>query len=158
MATSFNYAPDYAVPPGATLKEILESKKMPQAEFAVRMGMTEKTISQIINGAAPISYETALKLEMVLGVSANFWSAREAQYRSALIRVRETEQFQTEKEWLKLLPVAELIKRRFVSATDDAALLVRQCLAFFGVTSVEAWKSIWMEPQTQFRGAKAHER
>jgi plasmid maintenance system antidote protein VapI len=155
---TFAYTPDYAVPSGASLKEILESKEMPQAEFAVRMGMTEKTISQIINGTAPISYETASKLEMVLGVPAHFWNAREAQYRDALLREKEAERFQEEKEWLRHLPVAELVKRNFISATEDVALKVRQALAFFGVTSIEAWKEIWLHPQVQFRGAKAHER
>jgi plasmid maintenance system antidote protein VapI len=45
------------------------------------MGMSQKTISQIVNGVAPISYRTAYKLEMVLGIPARFWNAREARYR-----------------------------------------------------------------------------
>jgi TetR/AcrR family transcriptional regulator len=62
------FQPDYAVPPEATLAETLEAKGMLQAELAIRTGLAEKTISQIVHGAAPITYETALKLEAALEV------------------------------------------------------------------------------------------
>jgi hypothetical protein len=35
---------------------------------------------------APIHFETAEKLEMVLGVPARFWNRRESQYRAALMQ------------------------------------------------------------------------
>ena len=80
----YPYKPDYAVPPGATLKETLRVKSLSQAALARRTGLAEKTISQIISGKAPITYKTAEKLEMVLGVSASFWNAREHSYREQL--------------------------------------------------------------------------
>lgn len=76
MPKTYPFQPDYAVPPGATLKETLEAKGLSQADLAVRSGMAEKTISQIVNGIAPISCETAEKLELVLGIPASFWNAR----------------------------------------------------------------------------------
>src|SRR5580692_1207346 len=105
MVTKNGFAPDYAVPPGETLRESLEMKGLSQIDLAVRTGLTEKTISQIINGVAPISYETAEKLEMVLGSPARFWNARESQYREALMRQQESERLASEVEWLKLIPV-----------------------------------------------------
>ena len=77
MSAKYPYTPDYAVPPGTTLKETLDEKGISQAQLAVRTGLAEKTISQIVNGIAPISYETAGKLELVLGIPARFWNARE---------------------------------------------------------------------------------
>ena len=38
-----------ATPPGATIREQLESRGMRQNEFAKRMSMTEKHISRLIN-------------------------------------------------------------------------------------------------------------
>ena len=49
--------------------------------------MAEKTVSQIINGVAPITYDTAEKFELALGVPADFWNRREMNYREALARV-----------------------------------------------------------------------
>lgn len=158
MVAKLTFSPDYAVPPGATLKELLETKEMPQADFALRMGLTEKTVSQIINGAAPISYETASKLELVLGVPASFWNAREANYRAVLIRSEQAAHLESEREWLKSLPVTELVSRGYIKETSDTPGLIRQLLAFFGVSSIKAWRSVWVEPQVQFRGAKAHEK
>jgi HTH-type transcriptional regulator/antitoxin HigA len=87
MIAQYTFDPDYAVPPGETLKEILDDKGITQAELAVRTGLTEKTVSQIISGNAPISYDTAEKLELSTGVSARFWNSREAQFREALLKI-----------------------------------------------------------------------
>ena len=81
MTYTNKYSPDYAIPPGETIRELLETKGVTQADLAALSGLTEKTISQIINGTAPLSNETAEKLEMVLGVPARFWNTRESHYR-----------------------------------------------------------------------------
>ena len=80
----YPYNPDYAVPPGATIKETIKLKNMTQASFAKRMGMSQKTISQIIHGKAPINQKTAYKLELVLHIPAKFLNNAEMNYRMAL--------------------------------------------------------------------------
>lgn len=62
-----------ATPPGATIKEQLNDRGMSQKEFADRMDMSEKHISKLINGDVQLTPETAVRLEMVLGVPAKFW-------------------------------------------------------------------------------------
>ena len=78
-----------AIPPGATIKEQLEYLGMSQKEFAVRMGMSEEDISNLISGDIELSPETAVKLEIVLGPPAAFWSNLEANYRVKLAKVCE---------------------------------------------------------------------
>jgi len=80
----YKFEPDYTVPPGATLKEILDTKGMSQADLCLRTGLAEKTVSQIVNGVAPISYETAEKFELAIGVPSSFWNSREVAYRQAI--------------------------------------------------------------------------
>jgi len=149
------FEPNYAVPPGATLKETLELKGLSQADLALRTGLAEKTISQIVNGIAPISYETAEKLELVTGVPASFWNQREVRYREALTQDAEMEKLKTDIEWLKQVPVKVLVGRDFVEETSDRADLVRRVLKFFGVSSVASWRNTWPKPIAQFRGARA---
>jgi len=72
------YQPDLVSPPGETLAEVLEQLGMTQADLAERTGRPKKTISEIVTGKAAIAPETALQLERVLGISANFWNARNA--------------------------------------------------------------------------------
>ena len=85
-----------ATPPGATIKEQLVERGMSQKEFAARMDMSEKHISKLINGEVQLTPETAVRLEMVLGVPAKFWNNLEAIYRDHLqeIAARGTDQAQ----------------------------------------------------------------
>ena len=82
------YQPDYISPPGETLLETLEALGMSQAELAERTGKSLKTINEIIKGKAPITPETALQLERVLGVPAHFWNRANASFRSFAHRLR----------------------------------------------------------------------
>lgn len=68
-------------PPGDTILDILEEKNWTQAEFADRVGYTTKHVSQLVQGEAVITEDTALPLERVLGGSAGFWLSRETGYR-----------------------------------------------------------------------------
>lgn len=158
MPTKYAFAPDYAVAPGETLRELLEAKGISQADLACRTGLTEKTISQIINSAGPISYETADKLELALGAPARFWNNRELAYREAIVRQEQTIVLESATAWLKGIPVKVLIQRELVNAKAAGADLVREALKFFGVSSVDAWHTSWGEPCVQFRGGVAQQR
>ncbi|MGL5978650.1 MAG: helix-turn-helix transcriptional regulator, partial [Erysipelotrichaceae bacterium] len=59
-----------AIPPGETIKELLDSRGMSQKEFAIRMDMSEKHISHLLNGKVELTMDASLKLELVLGVPA----------------------------------------------------------------------------------------
>src|SRR5947207_6824141 len=112
---TYAYSPDYAVPPGDTLLEVIESLGITQAELAERTGRPTKTINEIIQGKAAITPETALQLERVLGVPASCWNARERNYREALARARETEALETYAVWLKQFPYKAIANAGWVS-------------------------------------------
>lgn len=124
------------------MSETLESLGMSQAELAVRTGLTEVSINRIIKGTQPITAETASKLELVTGVPASMWNNLEAQYRGQLAKIEERERFQKNKDWLKTIPVKELIKRRAIPDTKDQAVLVRCALGFYGVSSVVTYGEV----------------
>jgi HTH-type transcriptional regulator / antitoxin HigA len=156
MSQVYKYEPDYAVPPGSTLKEVLAEQGLSQTNFAMRTGMTEKTISQIINGMASISVDTAEKFELVLGIPANFWNRRELAYREAITRTEEIKKLEADTAWLKELPVQELVNRKLIEPSKDKSVMVRRLLEFFGVSSVEAWRNVLKNSAVQFRGGEAH--
>ena len=80
--------PDYAVPPGETLRECLEELHLTQTEFARRIGRPVQVVNEIIGAKKAITPETALQLEKALGISAGLWVRLEANYRLALARQR----------------------------------------------------------------------
>ena len=81
MSSLNNFQPDYAPAPGALLLEHREANLLTQNELAIRLGLDKKTVNQIENGHHPITTETALKLDTVMGLPAHIWSGLEARYR-----------------------------------------------------------------------------
>jgi len=82
------FKPDYAVVPGETLRETLESLNMSPAELAERCGRPAKIIYEIMTGKAAITAETALQLERVLGIPASFWIKLESNYQETSARLK----------------------------------------------------------------------
>ena len=79
------YTPDWVSPGGETLADILEERKITKTEFANRMGLSRKTINELVKGRAKITIRIAYKMELALGVpSARFWIERERLYRESL--------------------------------------------------------------------------
>ena len=88
----YPYDPDYATPPGWVLEEELEFRGISQAEFARQCGSSEKLISEIIAGKAPIRSEMAVKFDHVLGGGHGIWLRMEATYRRRLAKLADTKQ------------------------------------------------------------------
>lgn len=137
------YCPDYAVPPGATLLEVIEERGMSQARLADLMGRPKKTINEIIKGKAALTPETANQLERVLQIPAKFWNTYESNYRADLARIAEAERLEREAEWLKQFPVPAMAKHGWIERQPDRASAVNAVLAFFGVATVAVWNSYW---------------
>lgn len=55
------------------LKEFLEPRGLSQTEFAQRLGISFVRLNELINGRRGMTPDTALRLERVLGMPADFW-------------------------------------------------------------------------------------
>lgn len=154
-AVRYPFEPDFAVAPGETLLENIESLSMSQAELAVRAGLSAKTVNQIVQGKAPITPETAIRLERVTGTLAHFWLNLEAAYRAQLSRHEESRQLEEQLEWLASIPVRELLRRGAIEPAKNRIATLRAVLTFFGVSSVETWNDLWLSPSAAFRKSKA---
>ncbi len=62
------WQPNWATHPGEHLAEYIEANGWSQAEFARLAGLTPKLVSTIVSKVNPVTPETALRLERVLGV------------------------------------------------------------------------------------------
>jgi HTH-type transcriptional regulator / antitoxin HigA len=83
------YLPDYLVTPGEVISDYLDSYEMSHADLAVRSGLTTKTVDEILKGNMPITPETALKLEQILGRPAHFWNNLERRFQEDRKRLVE---------------------------------------------------------------------
>ncbi len=60
--------------PGEILVELyLEPHNISIAKFAAAVGVSRKHMSAIVNGRAAITADTATKMAVVLGTTAQFW-------------------------------------------------------------------------------------
>ncbi|HRZ43767.1 MAG TPA: HigA family addiction module antitoxin [Candidatus Paceibacterota bacterium] len=147
--------PNYAVPPGATLLETIESLGMSQAELASRMGRPLKTINEIVKGKAAITPETALELEKVLGAPASFWNNAERNYRETLARLENERQLEREVAWARQFPYAEMAKRGWVPGANAGVQRVQALLRFLGIASTEQWATFSLQTQGAYRESRS---
>ena len=126
-----------ATPPGATIKEQLIDRGMSQKEFATRMDMSEKHISKLINGDVQLTPDMAVRLEMVLGVPARFWSNLEAIYREKVIKAELQNAMDSDVEIAKQFPYAEMAKFGWVPPTRDAGEKAVNLLKYFEVVELK---------------------
>lgn len=155
-AESHAFRPDYAIPPGETLRDRLTEMSLTQAELAARAGLSTKHVNQIMQGIAPITLETAVVLERITGVPANVWSRREADYREALLRSKPRDLSAADEKWLAMLPIKELQKRNHLPAVKEKGRLYDAVLSFFGVADRDAYERIWRGPVASFRRSGAY--
>lgn len=141
MTDTATFQPDWVSPPGDTIGDALDELGMSQAEFSDRTGFSKKHVNQLINGKVAITAEAAVKLEAVLGEPARFWLNRETHYREALARRERLSHAAEQQDFLKVVPVGDLVRMGWVEKCTDKGRQVLEVLAFFGVASVEAWEA-----------------
>src|ERR1051325_2707454 len=90
--------------PGEVVSEYLEFHGWAQRDLARRTGLTPKTISEICNGKAPITPQTALALEKVLQRPARFWLNLQRQYDEAEARQQDLAKFAQWVDWARKFP------------------------------------------------------
>ena len=81
----YAFEPDFAIPPGDTLQEIINHLGMSKKDLADRTGLAVQLINRILSGEQVITYETANKLELVTDVPSKFWNNLESNYRTRWI-------------------------------------------------------------------------
>lgn len=122
-----------AIPPGETIKEMLEYRGIKQKEFAIRMDMSEKHISRLINGEVILTQETASKLEIVLGMKASFWLELESIYRQDLLKIKAELDMDEDIEFSMQFPYVDMAKNGWIPDTTNAIERVHNLCKFFEV-------------------------
>lgn len=125
-----------ATPPGATIREQLEDRGMTQKEFALRMDLSEKHVSKLINGEVHLTPDVALRLEFVLGIPAKYWNNLEAIYREKCARVQAENEMAQDIEIAKQFPYAEMAKMGWIPSSRNWTEKVNYLRSFFGVAKL----------------------
>jgi len=135
--TKLSYNPDIAIHPGESLNDELDFLGLTQVELAQRTGLSEKHISQIINGVDPISPETSIKLERAIGTPATFWNNLQKDFDLTSARIATEKKIEKEiNEAKKFKCYSELVGLGCIEKAVDWKAKTENLLKFFGVDSL----------------------
>jgi len=137
--------------PGDTIQETLDTIEMSQAELAERLGRSIPKLNELIKGKAPITKDTALKLEYVLGIPSSFWLNLERRYQDELLEIKQLEFFEECVTWLKRFPLTIMKKWGLLPQTNDKPILVEALLKYFRVASPKQWAEIYVGKSLAFK-------
>lgn len=87
MTKTYPFKPDWALPPGALIRERCECLNWTVKELARRMKRPYSQVSRLLNGHIQLTADTAMQLEGVFkGSPAIYWLNLESHYRLQLAR------------------------------------------------------------------------
>jgi HTH-type transcriptional regulator / antitoxin HigA len=135
------FSPDWASAPGDTIADILRERGVSIAEFAVQIERTPEQVEDLLQGRATITIAIARKLSEVLGGSVEFWMSRDFQYREDVARLQAVHA--TDREWLRELPLSDMIRFGWLRPAPRPSDEVAACLRFFDMPSVSAWRAAY---------------
>jgi len=73
------------VHPGEILKEEIEYRGITQGKLAAQMGISYKMLNQILNERRPLTPQTAMLFEAVLGISSNLLMNMQSKYNMQVV-------------------------------------------------------------------------
>jgi HTH-type transcriptional regulator / antitoxin HigA len=127
--------------PGQLIEDLLNDRNWSQRTLAVVLGKDESTINKIVSGKGAVTTETALALEDVFGVKAEKFLELQRQYDLAIARIsiRPDRGRATRAALFGDLPIAAMVKRRWIAASDPHNLTEVEAglIKFFGVSSAD---------------------
>jgi HTH-type transcriptional regulator / antitoxin HigA len=150
------YRIDLPVPPhpGEVVVEYLEALGWAQRDLARRADLTPKTISEICNGKAPITPNTAIAFERVLNRPAHLWLNLQRQFDEALARRGDLARLAHWGAWATAFPIKEMKRKHYTlpAGKSDAETL----LGFFGVSSPNSWDEVWKAAKASYRQTRRY--
>lgn len=126
--------PARVTPPGEILAWELEERGLTQKDLAAIMKRPGQAINEIVRGTKQITPDTALELSAALGTSPEFWLNLEANYRLHLARNQKSiGDIARRSRLYELVPLTELVKRRWLKGTQALDDLEAEVCAFLGI-------------------------
>jgi len=77
------YRPTQITPPGATLSDLIEERRLVPAALAQALALDEAAFDALLAGDLPLTPALAHRLEAAVGVPADYWLRHEDGYRTA---------------------------------------------------------------------------
>ena len=74
-----------AIHPGRLLRREMEARKLSANRLAINLGVPSGRVTDILNSRRSITADTALRLALYFGNTAQFWLSLQSQYDIAIV-------------------------------------------------------------------------
>jgi addiction module HigA family antidote len=126
---------------------------MTQRELAALMRRPPQVINLIAREKKSITPETALEIEKVLGIDAQFWVNLQAVYDLVVARMAEDVKLEEQGHWLSKIPDREIAKLGWIERQERVSERLRELLKFFGTPSLDS-----LQPTAEVVGFRVTEK
>lgn len=119
---------EFLVHTGSIIREYLDANHISQKDFALRTGVSEKHISNLLNGKSRLTEDMALKLEKLIpSVPASYWLNYEIKYREHLARQAEENKYPHEQlqVFAKRFKFSEVFKGLGLTLAEQAVEMLK---------------------------------
>jgi plasmid maintenance system antidote protein VapI len=114
---------------------MLDESSRSVSDLASHLGWRTESLHALVAGEQALTEKIAVSLASFFDTTPSFWIKRESQFRAGL----ESMEASGGREWLKKLPLADMVAYKWVAAGNASENLIR-CLNFFGCSGVAEWQ------------------
>lgn len=129
--------PAEVFPPGYILKEELDRRGWTQVELSEILARPPRLISEIVSAKRAITPETAKGLAAALSTTPEFWMNLETSYRLSKASFGASNVVSRRARLYGKFPVKEMLRRKWVEASDDLNVLEKNFCAYFSISSLD---------------------
>ena len=114
------YKEKRAIHPGYYIKQIIDDTGVTQDDFAARLGITSKMLSELVNGKIKLSDDVAIALSCMLGTSIDLWTNLQKQYQNDLNTIKQSKIFDQQKAYLDMINYQYFVVNAGITYSRDA--------------------------------------
>lgn len=144
-----DFKPDWFSPPGSTLAMLMVQQGLSTIDLAERLGRDVTFVLRLLSGTERIDGYVASQLASSVGATAAFWRCRQAKFEDALTRTASSIPPESASEWLRSLPIREMVAAGWIGSTTHEQAL-RASLAYFGVMDPDEWRDRYAAHATKY--------
>lgn len=131
-----HYKDLYAFHPGYYVDQLIDELEITQEEFALRMGVSAKTISLLVRGEIALSEDMALKLSSMFGMSIEVWLNLQKEYSKKVLEIEKEEALDQQKAIASLIDYSFFTKLEILPATSNIIERIKNLCSYFKVSNL----------------------
>lgn len=135
---STQYKHLFAFHPGYYVNQLIEDMEITQEAFALRMGISAKTISLLVRGETDLSEDMALRLSNMFGMSVEVWLNLQKEYCKKVLEIENEKDLDQQREIAALIDYSFFTKLNLLPQTTNILERIQNLCSFFRVSNLKA--------------------